>query len=600
MQAPPSPPPPVRQASGSRLLSGPEEARLFWRLRWQLTANLWRQSLQQSRLRVTLVTLLTGLLWVGLFGLFAEGFHFLKTTIAEPVTHDETARAVFSIFFVSLSFMLVLSTAIIIYGGLFRSAEVRFLFSLPVRIERVFMHKFQEAILFSSWGFLLLGTPMLTAYGVVEGGNWPYYLAIVPFMVSFVYIPGGLGAILVLLIVRWLPGNRRRLAWPGIFLAAFVGAAVAWSVGRNLENDLLTPAWFQEMLARLRFSETRLLPSWWLSSGLLEAVHAGWRTPAERAALSESVMFLALTISNALFLHQLATWAAGGLFRAGFSALHAERPSRKRVKAAFIDDAVMRGAVFLTPSMRLLIVKDLRLFRRDPVQWLQFLIFFGLLALYFLNIRRLSYDVNYVSWVNMISFLNLAVVGLILSTFTTRFIFPMISLEGRRFWILGLLPVRRETILWSKFLFAAFGSVVPSTLLILLSDFMLRVSALVVAVHVLACIVLCSGLSGIAVGLGAKMPNLRDDSPSRIAAGFGGTLNLVISTAYIAAVVLLTAVPCHFYLAAADGIHFPPHVTTARLWTWLVAGNAASLVLGLIATAAPLAIGFKSFRQLEF
>ncbi len=600
MQAPPSPPPLARQAPASRLLSAPEEARLFWRLRWQLTANLWRQSLQQSRLRVTLVTTLTGLLWVGLFGLFAEGFHFLKTTIPEPVTHDETARAVFSIFFVSLSFMLVLSTAIIIYGGLFRSAEVRFLFSLPVRIERVFMHKFQEAILFSSWGFLLLGTPMLAAYGVVEGGNWPYYLAIVPFMVSFVYIPGGLGAILVLLIVRWLPGNRRRLAWLGIFLAACVGAAVAWSVGRNLENDLLTPAWFQEMLARLRFSETRLLPSWWLSSGLLEAVHAGWRTPAERAALSESVMFLALTISNALFLHQLATWAAGGLFRAGFSALHAERPSRKRVKAAFIDDAVMRGAVFLTPSMRLLIVKDLRLFRRDPVQWLQFLIFFGLLALYFLNIRRLSYDVNYVSWVNMISFLNLAVVGLILSTFTTRFIFPMISLEGRRFWILGLLPVRRETILWSKFLFAAFGSVVPSTLLILLSDFMLRVSPLVVAVHVLACIVLCSGLSGIAVGLGAKMPNLRDDSPSRIAAGFGGTLNLVISTAYIAAVVLLTAVPCHFYLAAADGIHFPPHVTTARLWTWLVAGNAASLVLGFIATAAPLAIGFKSFRQLEF
>ena len=58
---------------------------------------------------------------------------------------------------------------------------------------------------------------------------------------------------------------------------------------------------------------------------------------------------------------------------------------------------------------------------------------------------------NYTAWVNMISFLNLAVVGLILSTFTTRFIFPMISLEGRRFWILGMLPVRRDTILWGKF-----------------------------------------------------------------------------------------------------------------------------------------------------
>ena len=76
----------------------------------------------------------------------------------------------------------------------------------------------------------------------------------------------------------------------------------------------------------------------------------------------------------------------------------------------------------------------------------------------------------------MIGFLNLAVVGLILSTFTTRFIFPMISLEGRRLWILGLLPIRRDSILWSKFLFAAVGSLVPCTTLVLLSDLMLQIN----------------------------------------------------------------------------------------------------------------------------
>ncbi len=200
--------------------------------------------------------------------------------------------------------------------------------------------------------------------------------------------------------------------------------------------------------------------------------------------------------------------------------------------------------------MRLLIVKDLRLFRRDPVQWSQFLIFFGLLALYFANIRRFSYDVNYTAWVNMISFLNLAVVGLILSTFTTRFIFPMVSLEGRRFWILSMLPVRRESILWGKFLFAAAGSALPCCVLILLSDVMLRISPLVVAIHQLTCLLLCLGLSGIAVGLGAKMPDLREESPSKIAAGFGGTLSLVISAIYIVVVVLLTALPSHFYVAA--------------------------------------------------
>jgi ABC-2 type transport system permease protein len=176
----------------------------------------------------------------------------------------------------------------------------------------------------------------------------------------------------------------------------------------------------------------------------------------------------------------------------------------------------------------------------------------------------------------------------------------MISLEGRRFWILGLLPVRRETILWGKFLFAAIGSVVPSTALIVLSDCMLRVSAVVVAVHVLACISLCAGLSGIAVGLGAKMPNLRDDSPSRIAAGFGGTLNLVISTAFIAAVVLLSAVPCHLFLAASEGIAAAPAQSLARLRMMLIGGSTASVALGVLATWLPLWIGNKAFRELEF
>jgi ABC-2 type transport system permease protein len=586
---------------GDGLLSGPDEARVFRGLRRRIGGNYVRQALRHSRLRLSLVTLLTGVLWLGLFQLFAEGFQFLSVMIPDPVTHDETARAVFSIFFASLTLMLVVSTGIILYGGLFRSAEVQFLFSLPVRSERIFLHKFQEAMLLSSWGFLLLGTPMLVAYGSVEHSGWYYFTVLLPFLIGFAYIPGSVGAIAALVLVRWLPRRKLRalaIVSGAVALAALVGLA-AWLRHGPAESGLLTPGWFQDMLDRLRFSEARLLPSWWLSSGLLEAAHAGLDADNARAALGESFKFLALTIANALLLHQVAVWCAERLYRRAYQSLHSDLSGSRRPRAKTIDRLVERLAFFLKPEMRLLIVKDLRLFRRDPVQWLQFLIFFGLLALYFLNIRRLSYDVNYVSWVNMISFLNLSVVGLILSTFTTRFIFPMISLEGRRFWILGLLPVRRETILLGKFLFAAAGSLIPSTLLVLLSDTMLRVSPLILLLHVLACIMFCVGLSGIAVGLGATMPNLRDDSPSRIAAGFGGTLNLVLSTAYVAAIVVTTAVPCHFYLAA-EHITYVSQLSHDRLRLWMALSITSSVVLGLVATVAPLWIGCKAFRKLEF
>ena len=208
------------------------------------------------------------------------------------------------------------------------------------------------------------------------------------------------------------------------------------------------------------------------------------RLVRRQASWAESLLFLSLLISNALLLRVLAVGLGARIYRTSYSELRTERApqaTRQAVLARPARDALLTP--LLTPQMRLLIVKDLRLFRRDPVQWSQFIIFFGLLALYFANIRRFSYDVNYMAWVNMISFLNLAVVGLILSTFTTRFIFPMLSLEGRRFWILSMLPVRRDSILWGKFVFAAAGSAIPCCLLILLSDVMLPISPLVMAIH---------------------------------------------------------------------------------------------------------------------
>ncbi len=286
----------------------------------------------------------------------------------------------------------------------------------------------------------------------------------------------------------------------------------------------------------------------------------------------------------------------------------AGRFRRKRPRPAGFDRLLGWLMRPLPTAVRLLVVKDLRLFRRDPLQWSQVLIFAGFLVVYFWNIPSFTYDVSaigsYIGWVNMVSFLNLSVVGLLLSTFTTRFVYPVISLEGRRFWILGPSGVRRQTILWAKFLFAAAGTLLPCSGLVLVSDLTLRVSMPVLLSHQLTCLVLCLGLAGIAVGLGAWLPNLREESPARIAAGFGGTLTLVLSTLYILFVVLLTALPTHFYLAAqyATAVQDSRGWSSVQWWLmfWLVAGTAGSLLLGAAATVIPLRIGFRAFRRLEF
>jgi ABC-2 type transport system permease protein len=249
-----------------------------------------------------------------------------------------------------------------------------------------------------------------------------------------------------------------------------------------------------------------------------------------------------------------------------------------------------------------LILKDLRTFRRDPAQWSQFLIFFGLLAFYFLNIPRMGYAVQNPSWRNLVSFLNISVTALILSTFTSRFIFPLLSLEGRNFWVLGLLPVGRAQILWGKFAFSVGISLIPTEGLIVLSDLMLGMGPVMIALHIGMVAVLCMGLSGISVGLGARLPNLRESDPSKIAVGFGGTLNLLVSLVFIFAIVTALAVPCHLYFLGQE------HAETTSLLAfshsgfrfWLAVAIIVSLSIGAIGTIVPLRIGIKAFQRMEF
>jgi ABC-2 type transport system permease protein len=118
---------------------------------------------------------------------------------------------------------------------------------------------------------------------------------------------------------------------------------------------------------------------------------------------------------------------------------------------------------------------------------------------------------------------------------------------------------------------------------------------------------MCLGLSAMAVGLGARLPNLRETSPARIASGFGGTLNLVLSTLFILAVMLLTAVPTFFWADAPWSTRGSPP-TGFLFGGWIGLGTNGSMVLGvglatalgILATAWPLRSGLRAFRRLEY
>jgi ABC-2 type transport system permease protein len=171
----------------------------------------------------------------------------------------------------------------------------------------------------------------------------------------------------------------------------------------------------------------------------------------------------------------------------------------------------------------------------------------------------------------------------------------MLSLEGRKFWVLGLLPIRREQLLWGKFAFALAGCLLISETLVLLSDLMLEVPWHGVVLHMLTVAVIGAGLSGLSVGLGACMPNFKETDPSKIAVGFGGTLNLVAELGFLVLMILTMVVPWHlqlFWTTTNKDLSFG--------WGSVVVGAALGVALGAAAVVLPLRAGIRALRRMEF
>jgi ABC-2 type transport system permease protein len=566
-----------------------DHALLFRWLRWRLLRNSLRLVLSQSFVRVLTILLCSALIWSGLFVLSYAGFHELKTRWTFPLD-GRIIGALFDLLFVSLTVLLLFSTGLILYSSLFSSPETAFLLAGPIPADRVFAYKFQGAVAFSSWAFVLLGTPILLAYGLLvnEGAPWYFYGLMPVFFFGFVLLPGSLGALLCLLLVNFMPRQRKQVFWLlGIAVVAGVGWWIYSRVLSPVQHGMLTRDWLNRILGDFSLLQGSVLPAHWIGRGL------------QAAALGEvedMLYYLTLVCGNGLFLYLLTAWVAAKLYRRGFNCVSTGGSLRRRYGGGWMDRGLSRLLGFLNPQTRLLIVKDFRTFRRDPAQWAQILIFVGLGVLYFGNMRRFYERDIGASFRNGIALLNLAAISFLMCAYTGRFIYPMLSLEGRKFWILGLLPLQRERLLWGKFAFSATGCILIAEFLSIFSNVMLGLPWFVVAVHALTVLVLALGFSGLSVGLGACMPNFRESDPSKIAVGFGGTLNLVAGLGLLLVVIGVMALPWHLVMATAGDREF---ILTVGHW-WLGLCVLFGVGIGAVAAVVPLVAGAFALRQMEF
>ena len=231
--------------------------------------------------------------------------------------------------------------------------------------------------------------------------------------------------------------------------------------------------------------------------------------------------------------------------------------------------------------------KDFLTLIRSPAQLSQFVLFLILTLVYILSLTQISGDTFSRGWTLTLHFANIAAICLILSSFTSRFIFPLISLEGRAFWIVGLAPMRRSFLIDQKVRFArhliltlgVIATLCSSLSLGLETDFILSALFLVL---------LCGWvLTALAVGLGAAYPNLNEDNPARIAVGLGGTLNFFTSALTVATLIFCETVP---YI-------IPPFRPAFEV---RLAGHVVTLIIAVAISRFVLGLGKKAMEAREF
>ncbi|HBA85781.1 MAG TPA: hypothetical protein DCZ95_16990 [Verrucomicrobia bacterium] len=547
------------------------------RYRWRAAAHIGELLREQSLFKVGFIALFALGMIAGLWGLFLHGFTFLDKLGGVGLI---VIPRLFSLFFLGLSFMLVLSSLLSTYTTLYRSDEMPFLLLKPLNLTDILVFKHLESAFYSSWAFFFVIIPFVGAYAWYDRMPWYFSIYTLLFAVPFVGFCAGVGTLVTLLFVRWVPRRTRPLVAMGV-LVLLTWAGLSLTSHARLAGADDSMLMLDRLIPGLKLASHPLLPSWWMAEGIL--------------ALSRGQWMRGLLLWNVLLAHwlfaALAVEAVGRrVFYEGWQRVVAGAGSVRRAPVMLVR--FERALTFLPGDLRCLIMKDLRLFLRDPQQWMQVLIFFGLLGLYFMNLRTLHYHRLAPEWKNLIGFLNVFSTSAVLCSLGSRFVYPQMSLEGQAFWIIGMAPTAMKRVLKAKFVSACAAMLVISMGLILISVRMLGLPPLTQAVACAIAAAVALAIAGLSTGLGAVFLDLRQRNPAAIVSSFGGTLNLVLSLCFMLCAILPFGALFHFYSLDRIG----PSALHKGVW----AGLAALAALTWATAALPLYVGRKSLETREY
>ncbi len=498
-----------------------------------------------------------------------------------------TQRLLVLVFGVFLG-ILVLSATIAALQTFYLAADVSLLLATPVGFRRLHHARFVETLVASSWMLLVFGLPVFLAYGCVYAASPLYYAALVAVLGAFVVIPTAVGVLLATGLVLVFParGARDTLV-VGVGLLVAVGVMIV----RMLDPERLAhPSGllgFAGFLAAFESTGSPYWPTTWAAQTLVPLLGARDGTPGFELALLVSTAAMLVMVSATIVERvYLTAWSKAqvGRVRAG----ETERP---------LGAWLSRLATPLPRLARLLVVKDVTVFVRDASQWSQLLLLAAVVAIYVYNFRALPIDGDGFLAERMRSIaivVNLGLGAFVTTAVSVRFVFPMVSLEGRAWWILRTAPVPLARVWQTKFWMAFVPLAIFATGLVVATNRLLGVPPVPATIIAALLLGLVAAIVAMGLAFGALHPKLDTGNAAQIATGFGAMVYMAAALGLTFVVVATSAWPIGCLLWT----HRYGLVPSTRETAGIVAGVTVAAATTVVATLAARRRGIAALAHL--
>ncbi|MFO7784941.1 MAG: putative ABC transporter permease subunit [Thermodesulfobacteriota bacterium] len=546
-----------------------------------------RLSESRARKRTWILGLLGIAFWFALFLLSARVLRYFQSV---ELVGDILAYHLLSMVLLTFFSLLVFSHVITSLSNLYLSKDLELCHATPASLEELFLSRVFYTIVDSSWMVIVFGLPVMMAYAYVYAPGPGFYFTLAHTGLATVLIAGGIGVLLTMILVNIFPAHRTRDILMLLVILLVVGLYMLFRFLRP--ERLVDPdAFFSavQYMGALKAPDSPYLPTRWVAEVLWHHLGGG---PAVGYGFH-----LALLWSTAAALLVIDVWAAGGIYFNGFS--RAREGKRRRPGGGLFLNLL--GRLFarpLGPDLRAVVDKDIRTFFRDNSQWSQLILLGALVVVYLYNFSVLPLErspIRLEFLQNQIAFLNLGLAGFVLSAISVRFIFPAVSAEGRAFWIIRSSPLTIRRFLWGKFIVYLIPMLVLGEILIVFTNRLLQVTPFMMGLLAVSMFFSVFGIVAMGVALGAMYPKFRYENIAQVSTGFGGVVYMMISSLFMAVVILLEAAPVYvIFTAGVRGVA----VTTLQ-YMWIVPVFFLVLVFQAAAVIVPMRLGIRALGEGE-